>query len=406
MVNINNAQNLKIVSFVEKNSPFLQYEYGGLIIGSFAIDSTTIYFNNIEKMYSTFVWNYKEPLSKTNPKIIIKYSSENIKKINNLLVNAALDIYNLDTEEKTMVFKNDKEFNPNDDRKSRYLTIKKRSSVEEFEDWIIYTLTDSSIYYFKCYDPLHPEYTFHRYNIYIHKIEDINLDNLSKNISDYAYINDIFINNNKLYYSTTSKRMSDFGDVSTIVICWNLTEDKKNTELTLSDSWQGERILGMDKWGDILLFSKNSSENYFTILSPDLEVIKNVEMEPILNKMDFMNNNKYDPGYYDDPYMLVSLNEDQQLFVIVLTEKGMYLLQYNYLPLLKDYYSGKSKNELRILRNKIYARHGRTFKSKDLNDYFSRQSLYKPNSAYSESLLTDFDKECVDFIVDIEKTKK
>ncbi len=40
--------------------------------------------------------------------------------------------------------------------------------------------------------------------------------------------------------------------------------------------------------------------------------------------------------------------------------------------------AGLSKSEIRILRNTIYARHGRSFKSSDLNNYFRGFSWYNP----------------------------
>lgn len=40
--------------------------------------------------------------------------------------------------------------------------------------------------------------------------------------------------------------------------------------------------------------------------------------------------------------------------------------------------AGLSRSEIRILRNTIYARHGRTFKSADLNNYFRGFSWYRP----------------------------
>lgn len=43
--------------------------------------------------------------------------------------------------------------------------------------------------------------------------------------------------------------------------------------------------------------------------------------------------------------------------------------------------SGLSKEELRIARNEIYARHGRMFKSDDLNQYFSGKSWYHATTA-------------------------
>lgn len=58
-----------------------------------------------------------------------------------------------------------------------------------------------------------------------------------------------------------------------------------------------------------------------------------------------------------------------------------------------------SKSELRILRNTIYARHGRKFKSKDLDRYFNSFSWY--NGIYDEipvSWLSDVEKHNINLI--------
>lgn len=63
---------------------------------------------------------------------------------------------------------------------------------------------------------------------------------------------------------------------------------------------------------------------------------------------------------------------------------------------------GKSKAELRIMRNEIYARHGRTFEAPDLQNYFSGRPWYRQNPSYSDSLLTETDKANVKAIQDFE----
>jgi len=49
-----------------------------------------------------------------------------------------------------------------------------------------------------------------------------------------------------------------------------------------------------------------------------------------------------------------------------------------YIPLTDADVQGLSKAELRILRNTIYARHGRRFKSVDLQNYFNGMPWYNP----------------------------
>ncbi len=47
--------------------------------------------------------------------------------------------------------------------------------------------------------------------------------------------------------------------------------------------------------------------------------------------------------------------------------------------------------ELRVLRNAVYARHGRAFEAPGLQRYFSSRPWYKANASYSDELLTDAD---------------
>jgi hypothetical protein len=63
-----------------------------------------------------------------------------------------------------------------------------------------------------------------------------------------------------------------------------------------------------------------------------------------------------------------------------------------------------SLEDLKIMRNEIYARHGYIFDSQDLRDYFSRQSWYRPVS--KKVNLTAIEKYNVLFIQDFEKRFK
>ena len=59
---------------------------------------------------------------------------------------------------------------------------------------------------------------------------------------------------------------------------------------------------------------------------------------------------------------------------------------------------GVSKEELRIMRNWIFARHGYIFKSKDLQEYFGQFSWYHPRYADVTSMLSDIEITNIDFI--------
>lgn len=69
--------------------------------------------------------------------------------------------------------------------------------------------------------------------------------------------------------------------------------------------------------------------------------------------------------------------------------------------LTEDDIRGLSKQDLRILRNEIYARHGYIFKSKDLREYFSAKPWYNPqyNDASDVSIFFNtIEKKNVEFI--------
>jgi len=62
----------------------------------------------------------------------------------------------------------------------------------------------------------------------------------------------------------------------------------------------------------------------------------------------------------------------------------------------------KSSQELRIMRNEIYARHGYIFKSEDLRLYFSQQSWYQPMYVDVENDLSKMEKTNIQYIKSFE----
>ena len=62
-----------------------------------------------------------------------------------------------------------------------------------------------------------------------------------------------------------------------------------------------------------------------------------------------------------------------------------------------------TREELRILRNTIYAKHGYIFSSADLQEHFSRFSWYEGSNNNVEDRLTLIDRENIEFIQRIER---
>lgn len=64
---------------------------------------------------------------------------------------------------------------------------------------------------------------------------------------------------------------------------------------------------------------------------------------------------------------------------------------------------GLSLNELRLLRNEVYARHGRQFQAPWLSQYFFSQPWYQPNENFKDEEVSGPDKQNVETIVAYER---
>ncbi len=72
----------------------------------------------------------------------------------------------------------------------------------------------------------------------------------------------------------------------------------------------------------------------------------------------------------------------------------------------KDELSKKSKEELKIMKNEVYARYGMIFKKdKDMADYFSKQDWYKGEEENTDKFLSQLEKDNIKLVVEAEKKK-
>lgn len=65
--------------------------------------------------------------------------------------------------------------------------------------------------------------------------------------------------------------------------------------------------------------------------------------------------------------------------------------------------AGFAPGELRILRNTVFARHGRTFESPGLQRYFNSRSWYSPDADYSDDRLSEGDRANLQLIGEAER---
>lgn len=87
-------------------------------------------------------------------------------------------------------------------------------------------------------------------------------------------------------------------------------------------------------------------------------------------------------------------------------ENNYYILPYSSsYPLTKSDISHLTTSQLRLARNEIYARHGRMFNDKGLQNYFNSQAWYTPiysSSEFSDSWLSKVEADNIEFIKSFE----
>ncbi|WP_051656449.1 protein kinase domain-containing protein [Butyrivibrio sp. AE3004] len=78
----------------------------------------------------------------------------------------------------------------------------------------------------------------------------------------------------------------------------------------------------------------------------------------------------------------------------------------------KSLFESMTDEELRLARNEIYARHGRTFNSEDLQEYFNSKSWYRPEytpeefDSMQEYIFNDYEKANRNMIKEVESSRK
>ena len=114
----------------------------------------------------------------------------------------------------------------------------------------------------------------------------------------------------------------------------------------------------------------------------------------------------YKPSDNYDPRMLSTLEEKNLLTIEAAQKKSRKLaLAPGDMELFENklisekMLHGLSLNELRLLRNEVYARHGRQFQAPWLSQYFFSQPWYQPDEKFKDEELSGPDKQNVETIV-------
>ncbi len=72
-------------------------------------------------------------------------------------------------------------------------------------------------------------------------------------------------------------------------------------------------------------------------------------------------------------------------------------------PITKEMVDGLFVEDLRVLRNEIYARRGRVFKDAALQKYFAAQPWYQPNPDFKDDMLTETESQNLAIIKEVEE---
>ena len=185
--------------------------------------------------------------------------------------------------------------------------------------------------------------------------------------------------------------------------------ERKNIERLLAEKEKGRKtaisIGDMDNFQTVLL-----TEDKFAGLSI-------LELRILREEFYARRGKKFDaPGIRDyfawrDWYKparnqkLVKLNATEQKNVDLLAAYEAKLREKLGTDLVTDETLGALfAEDLRVLRNEIYARHGRVFKDKQLQTYFETQSWYKPNVDFKDDQLNEVEIKNLAKIREAEET--
>lgn len=107
----------------------------------------------------------------------------------------------------------------------------------------------------------------------------------------------------------------------------------------------------------------------------------------------------------DNSFSIYSTSEYSSLPTIPESNKIFHALKHQTLDVSFLEEGNLTKEELKILRNTIYAQYGYVFKDKEIQDYFSKFAWYipNPNLAIEQIILTKEEKKFIDEILKREK---
>ena len=189
------------------------------------------------------------------------------------------------------------------------------------------------------------------------------------------------------------------------VICIYDSNDLLKTVMSGETEWEAE-ILNQNRWLNQIKGSYTTKDKNGDVKNIEF-TMENMSVDHIIYPFEIICFNGRATGFIRVEEVPGALNELQGMWKIEPTLEGLHMYSVNtetgnspwdweagrfdYASriLLNDkQFRHFDKKTLRIMRNEILARHGYRFKSKDLQEYFGKQSWYKPVSNNSKVKLS------------------
>lgn len=380
------AQSLTQVAFlpIEKDYNFDIIDLYGAMSNGFVLTGNYIFFNNKDDENGMIKWNFKSDPFCRHAVLFNDFFGENLKSNSEFIVNNENQLFDISD--------------------SKIFDFSAKSGDVTLDSVFKTDITDYETLFFTISENWPIFYSLNILDLQNKKNIKYNMNYLKSFNNNRVYCEDIKAVKRNIIEILTSENIhvSPAGnpEFAGFYVIWKYQENKVIKKIKLFD--QFSKIIGKDPFGNVYLsrgYSWGSS-----IISADfkdhIELISPFD----LNKYKFMENNKlYDQYEFFGDIILYYFDENFDLYMNVKTKKGLYFFKVNYWEELNNLYSNKNKEELRIIRNTVFAKYGKIFKSKDLRDYFSKQYWYKPDDQYSDAILNENDKKAIKMIVALEK---
>jgi hypothetical protein len=220
----------------------------------------------------------------------------------------------------------------------------------------------------------------------------INRKSFKKIIGAYEFIDISIGYNNNIYMLVFNKSEFNWG-----VLSLNIDQLDESKYFTLSSAMH--RIIGIDIYENIFLQDQYG----------DLEIINiKFDIEKKINFCKDDNNNILncfeidvgEKGYYT--YYSYDIYAEIIFFMTRFDNETLKFYKLKMEKLFHKLFKNIDKSKLRIIRNTVFAKYGKIFKSYDLQQYFNKEKWYKKNPKYNDKMLTDNDRKIINSLLKLE----